>query len=97
MSVKAIVNSVVVAESDKTETVEGNHYFPRQAVREDFLKKSPTQYTCSWKGECTYYNIEVDGQTVEDGAWSYVTPPQAAKNIAGFVAFAPQVEIDATS
>lgn len=93
MSIKAVVNDTVVAESDATEVVEGNHYFPRKTVNEGFLRSSPTTYTCPWKGACTYYNLEVNGTVVEDGAWSYIAPLEAAAQIAGHIAFAPQVRV----
>jgi len=93
MSVQAIVNGTVVAKSNATEVVEGNYYFPRASVDEKYLKPSETTYTCSWKGECTYYNIDIEGNVLEDGAWSYQAPKDAAAHIAGFIAFAPQVTI----
>ena len=82
-----------MAESDATEVVEGNYYFPRQSVKDGVLKPSQTQYTCPWKGECTYYNVDVNGHVVEDGAWSYEAPKEAAKRITGHVAFAPQITV----
>lgn len=94
MKITAEVNGVVVAESDTIEMVEGNYYFPPNSVKKEFLKLSATEYTCPWKGECTYYNIDVNGYIVEDGAWAYPHPREAAANIAEHVAFAPQVQVN---
>ena len=55
---KALFNDTVLAESDQTEVVEENHYFPREDVKTDYLKKSDKEYTCPWKGEATYYHID---------------------------------------
>lgn len=84
---KAEFNSSTVADSARTEQVEGNHYFPRGGVDMTKLTPSETQYTCPWKGDAEYFNLVVDGQTVPDAAWSYPEPKPAAKNIAGHVAF----------
>ena len=89
----ATVQGKPVAESDATQVVEGNYYFPRDSVNMDYLKPSETAYTCPWKGVCTYYNIDVHGDVVEDGAWSYENPKDAAANIAKYIAFAPQVSV----
>lgn len=91
--VKAMWKGKVIAESDKTEVVEGNHYFPPDSVKKEFFKESKTHYTCPWKGEASYYNIEVDGETNEDAAWYYPDPKDAAKNIKGYVAFWKGVEV----
>ncbi len=90
---KATYNNVVIAESDKTVQIEGNEYFPPDAVQMDMLEKSPTPYTCPWKGVCQYYNVVVDGETLKDAAWSYPEPKEAAKEIAGHVAFGAPVEV----
>ena len=84
---KAEFNSLTLAESTRTEQVEGNHYFPRESVDMSKFKPSPTQYTCPWKGDAEYFHLLVDGQTVEDAAWSYPEPKDAAKEIAGHLAF----------
>jgi uncharacterized protein (DUF427 family) len=73
--------------------VEGNHYFPREAVRSDVLRKSSTQTRCPGKGMASYYTLEVDGQTNVDAAWYYPEPKEAAKEITGRVAFYKGVEI----
>ncbi|MBI5811778.1 MAG: DUF427 domain-containing protein [Meiothermus silvanus] len=84
---KAIWNGQVIAESDQTIVIEGNHYFPPQSVRQEFLQDSPTHTTCPWKGTASYYNLVVDGQTNKDAAWYYPTPKDAAQQIKGYVAF----------
>jgi uncharacterized protein (DUF427 family) len=84
---KAIWNGQVIAESDQTIVIEGNHYFPPQSVRREFLQDSPTHTTCPWKGTASYYNLVVDGQINKDAAWYYPTPKDAAKQIKGYVAF----------
>lgn len=84
---KAIFNGQVIAESDHTEVVEGNHYFPPESVKKEYFKESPTHSTCPWKGKASYYSIEVDGKKSEDAAWYYSEPKEAAKNIEDHVAF----------
>ena len=86
---KATFNGKVIAESDKTEVVEGNHYFPRDSIKKEFFKPSSknTTYQCTWKGEAKYYDVEVDGKVEEDVAWYYPEPTEAAKNIKGYIAF----------
>ncbi|MEV0245605.1 DUF427 domain-containing protein [Nocardia sp. NPDC050712] len=80
-------NGVVIAQSDKTEIVEGNHYFPAESVHAAYLKSSETQTVCPWKGTAGYYTLEVDGETNEDAAWYYPTPKEAAAQIKDHVAF----------
>lgn len=84
---KAVWNNQVIAESDATEIVEGNHYFPKESVREEFLRPSDMHTTCHWKGEASYYSLEVDGQRNPDAAWTYSAPKEAAANIKDYVAF----------
>ncbi len=84
---KAIWNNKVLAESDKTIVVEGNHYFPPEAVHQEFFRQSTTHTVCSWKGTASYFDVVVDGQVNKDAAWYYPTPKQAAHQIAGYVAF----------
>ena len=84
---KATWNGSVIAESDDTVVVEGNHYFPLGSVRAEMLKPSTTQTVCPWKGTASYYSIVVDGATNGDAAWYYPTPKDAAKEIADRVAF----------
>lgn len=84
---RAIWNGTVIADSDDTVVVEGNHYFPADAVRLDVLRPSSLHSTCPWKGEASYYSIEVDGKVNEDAAWYYPEPKPAAAQIAGRIAF----------
>ncbi len=84
---KAIWNGTVIAESDATEVVEGNHYFPANAVKREFFRDSATHSTCPWKGVASYYTLDVNGKTNPDAAWYYPAPKDAAKNITGRVAF----------
>ena len=77
----------MIAESDRFEIVEGNVYFPPETVKDDYLRPSDTHTTCWWKGEASYYTLEVDGQTNPDAAWYYPRASDAAKNVEGFVAF----------
>ncbi len=84
---KAIWNGTTLAESDRTVVVEGNHYFPADAVKMEYFKESDTHTTCPWKGLASYYTVAVDGQENSDAAWYYPQPKDAAKQIAGHVAF----------
>jgi uncharacterized protein (DUF427 family) len=90
---KAIWNGKVIAESNSTVQVEGNHYFPEESVNKKFLKDSQTHTVCSWKGTASYYNLEVDGKQNKDAAWYYADPSSAARNIKDHVAFWKGVEI----
>ncbi len=90
---KAIWNGVVVAESDDTVVVEGNHYFPAASVREDLLRPSDTHTVCPWKGTASYKGIEVDGKVNADAAWYYPEPKDAAQEITGRYAFWKGVEV----
>ncbi|MEB3887287.1 DUF427 domain-containing protein [Lyngbya sp. CCY1209] len=92
---KAVWNGVVLAESDRTEVVEGNQYFPPDSIKTEYFKDSDTHTTCGWKGVANYYSIEVDGQVNKDAAWYYPTTQSAAKNIEGYVAFWKGVKIEA--
>lgn len=91
---KAIWNNQIIAESDETIVVEGNHYFPPESVKMEFLNKSDHHYTCPWKqGTCDYYNVEVNGKISQDGAWVYPETNRLAKQIEGRFAFWHGVEI----
>ena len=92
---RASWNGQVLAESDKTIVVEGNHYFPLDAVKPDLIKPSGTHTTCPWKGIASYYDVVAGGQTNKDAAWYYPTPLPAAKQIANYVAFWKGVKIEA--
>lgn len=84
---KAIWNGVVLAESDKTLIVEGNHYFPPESVNKDVFKESTTHTTCPWKGLASYYTVVVDGKENKDAAWFYPEPKPVIKEIKDHVAF----------
>jgi uncharacterized protein (DUF427 family) len=86
-ALKAIWNDQVIAESDDTVVVEGNHYFPLSAVKESCLKDSEKTTFCPWKGTANYHTLVVDGVENPDAAWYYAEPKEAAKEITGRVAF----------
>jgi len=90
---KAIWNDKVLAESDDTVVVEGNHYFPPDSINEELFAESKTHTTCPWKGVASYYTVSVDGKDNKDGAWFYPEPKDAAKNIKGYVAFWKGVKV----
>jgi uncharacterized protein (DUF427 family) len=90
---KAIWKGTVLAESDKTVLVEGNHYFPPESVRREYMRESATHTTCSWKGVASYYSIEVGADINQDAAWYYPEPKQAAAQIKDHVAFWRGVEV----
>lgn len=91
---KATWNGVVLAESDATVIVEGNHYFPPNSVKREFFGDSATHTTCPWKGLASYYSVKVDGKTNPDAAWYYPAPKEAAKEITGYVAFWRGVKVE---
>lgn len=84
---KASWNNTVIAESDDTVVVEGNHYFPRDSVAADYLADSESTSVCPWKGTASYYSVVVDGATNEDAAWFYPDPKDAAAEIRDRIAF----------
>lgn len=90
---KAIWNEQVIAESDDTVVVEGNHYFPLASVNESVLKPSEKTSICPWKGTANYYNLSVDGADNPDAAFYYASPKDAAKQITGRVAFWRGVQV----
>jgi len=91
--VKAIWNGQVIAESDATIVVEGNHYFPASSVRSEVLENSSTTTVCPWKGTAHYYTLVVDGAKNPDAAWYYPEPKAAAEEIRGRVAFWKGVKV----
>lgn len=93
---RATWNDVVVADApeDRVEIVEGNVYFPPDAVRHEHLRPSDTRTVCPWKGTASYYHVTTDGSVNADAAWYYPQPKEAARRIAGYVAFWRGVEID---
>ena len=84
---KSIWNDQIIAESDNTVVVEGNHYFPPSAIKSEFFKDSQTHTTCPWKGEASYYSLSVNGAENPDAAWYYPNPKDAASEIKDHVAF----------
>lgn len=86
-------NGVVIAQSDETIVVEGNHYFPRSAVNQQYLQPSTTTSHCSWKGLANYCSIVVDGKTNDDAAWYYAEPFDAAAQIKDYMAFWKGVDV----
>ena len=91
---KAIWNNVVLAESDDTVVVEGNHYFPASAVNNNYLQESSTHTTCPWKGLASYYSVVVDGQVNKDAAWYYPDPKPAAAEIKDRIAFWRGIKVE---
>ncbi len=91
---KAIWNSQIIAESEKTIVVEGNHYFPPDAIKKEFFEESQTHTTCGWKGVASYFSIVVGGKKNNDAAWYYPDPRDAAKHIKGYVAFWRGVKVE---
>jgi uncharacterized protein (DUF427 family) len=92
---RATWNGVVIAESPKTVLIEGNHYFPADAIHKEYFQPSETQTVCGWKGTASYYTLNVNGETNPDAAWYYPTPKDAAKEIAGHIAFWKGVKVEA--
>ncbi|MCU0353113.1 MAG: DUF427 domain-containing protein [Cytophagales bacterium] len=90
---KAIWNNQIIAESDQTVVVEGNHYFPADAIKNEYFAASDTHTVCSWKGTASYYSLEVDGAINKDAAWYYPDPAPAAAQIKGRVAFWKGVKV----
>lgn len=91
---KAIWNGAVLAESDAGVVVEGNYYFPRDAIRWEFFRPSATRTTCYWKGIASYYDIVVAGRTNKDAAWYYPHTSDAAKPIEDYIAFWRGVRVE---
>lgn len=92
--VRAVWNGAVLAESDDTVVVEGNHYFPPEALRREHFVDSARLSRCPWKGTASYYTVEVDGKRNEDAAWTYPDPKPAAEEIRGRVAFWHGVKVE---
>jgi uncharacterized protein (DUF427 family) len=90
---KAIWNDTVLADSDDTEVVEGNHYFPPESIDKDFFEASDHTSVCPWKGTASYFSIVVDGERNENAAWTYPNPKDAASEIKDHVAFWNGVEV----
>ena len=90
---KAVWNNAVIAESDDIVVVEGNHYFPYDSVKKEYLQESDFSTICGWKGMANYYTVTVDGKANKDSAWYYAEPNDAAKKIKGRIAFWNGIEI----
>ncbi|MFN2504501.1 MAG: DUF427 domain-containing protein [Acidimicrobiales bacterium] len=84
---QAVWKKIVLADSDATVVVEGNHYFPPEPVRWDHLEASDKRSVCPWKGSASYYDVVVDGAVNRNAAWLYPRPSPAAAKIAGYLAF----------
>jgi uncharacterized protein (DUF427 family) len=91
---KAIWEGAVLAESNQCVEVEGNQYFPPDAIKTEHVKPSATHTVCPWKGTASYYDVEVGGKRNYDAAWYYPEPKPAAKQIAGYVAFWKGVKVE---
>lgn len=93
---RAIWNNKVIAESEHTIIIENNHYFPHDKINAMYFSKSDTHTTCPWKGEASYYTLNVDGKENPDAAWYYPETSEMAKSIKNYVAFwkGVQIEID---
>ena len=97
---KAVVGDVVIAEAPKEDLIriEGNWYFPPSSLKGEALEKSPTPYTCPWKGQCQYFTVVADGKRYQDRAWSYPEPYPTAfdrvgKDFSNYVAFWKDVSV----
>jgi uncharacterized protein (DUF427 family) len=90
---KAVWNGKVLAESDETVVIEGNHYFPPESVNREYLRESDHHTRCPWKGLASYYDLVVDGEINENAAWYYPEPSEAAQEIKDHVAFWRGVEV----
>jgi uncharacterized protein (DUF427 family) len=91
----AVFNGQVIAESDETVIVEGNHYFPRDSIDPQFFAEHDRTSVCPWKGTAKYFTVSVGGESAEAAAWYYADPKEKAENIRDYVAFYPAVEVKA--
>ena len=90
---KATWNGAILADSNDTIVVEGNHYFPPKSINREYFGDSDTQSTCPWKGLASYHDIVVDRKVNKDAAWYYPAPKEAARQITGHVAFWRGVQV----
>ena len=90
---KAIWNGHILAESDDTVVIEGNHYFPESSLKKEYIKSSDTETVCHWKGPANYFSLLVDGKRNDDAVWYYANPSSLAKAIKGRVAFCKGVQV----
>ncbi len=91
---KAIWEDTVIAESQQTVEVEGNQYFPSEAIKKEYFKPSSKHSQCPWKGTASYYNVEVNGKTNADAAWFYPSPKPEAQKIQNYVAFWKGIKVE---
>lgn len=90
---QAIWNGTIIAESDETINIEGNHYFPPTAIKQEFFEENSTHTVCPWKGTASYFDIVIAGERNKDAAWFYPETSELAKNIKGYVAFWKGVQV----
>ena len=93
--IQAVWNGQLLAASDETKVVEGNHYFPPSAIHREFFRESAAHTVCGWKGTASYYDIVVDGEVNQQAAWFYPDPKPEAAEIAGYIAFWNGVDVSA--
>jgi uncharacterized protein (DUF427 family) len=93
LEMRAIWNGEIIADSDETEIIEGNHYFPKDSVNQYFLRETETRTTCPWKGVASYYDVVVGESVNSDAAWYYPEVKEAAKSIEGRIAFWRGIEV----
>lgn len=91
---RAVWNGQVIAESDDTVVVEGNHYFSPEDIKSEFFVESASHSVCGWKGTASYYDVVVDGETLPGAAWYYPDPSRAARKIKGRIAFWRGVKVE---
>jgi uncharacterized protein (DUF427 family) len=91
---KAIWNGATLAESNETQQVEGNHYFPPDSLDDQYFRPSDHTTVCGWKGTAGYYDVVVDGEVNQQAAWHYAEPKPEAENIRGYVAFWKGVSVE---
>ena len=91
---RAVWNGKVIAESDRCETVDGNRYFPPDAIHAEYLRPSATHTVCGWKGTASYYDVVVGDEVGKDAAWYYPETRPAADNIKGYIAFWRGVKVE---
>lgn len=91
---KAIWNGKVIAESNETIVVENNHYFPADSIKKEYFTATDLHSTCPWKGEASYYTVDVDGNSNPNAAWHYPTTSEHAKHIEGYVAFWRGIKVE---
>ncbi len=91
---RAIWNNQVIAHSDNTVVIEGNHYFPKDSINKEYFIESETHTTCPWKGVASYFTLDVNGEENDDAAWYYPETSELAKKIKGYIAFWRGVKIE---